>query len=634
MSNFNSWSESIFKEIQNFPQKKIVLIAGASGSGKSHNSKKLKSYLTEKGLNAVVFSADNYYKGISRLLVEKLFLENPDLAKYKNKQSEIVTNLKQIIESSAFTEKFNETNFNKIIKSLKPILGADCQRFSQEIKRQFEQINFDDPFALDLKALVSDINKLLNNQSIVLPDYSFATGEVTFDENNKIQGNNTIFIVEGLYVLRDDVFGMLDSNRVIPCLVDCDLKTLLSRRLNRDIKSGRTTYTPEQTIITTLAKTMPSYCKYIEPYNKNSKFTVSTSLTKDEIISKESSSQLKFMLNNYQIKAIKALQLISFGSHNQIDHYLCDSSSLDSFIVRIREENGMLTKLTFKNNYSNNFEINRKIEEYNLSDFSTENSDVNKFLKYIKNSGFKEDVVIKKQRQLLKYGDCTFKLDYIPELGTFIEFDELSTHAKKLINLLKLTDIQNMSYLELLKEKSKTPTINIEKEYKFKVDKLPKTHMKKQEIIQFYFDFNNLKHHLLSINNTINFENVTSSRIRIIKENGKIKYFLTLKSSGTFSREEQEMELDEKTAKYLIKNAHSYIKKTRHILAKDGINFEFDEFENGLIFAEVEIKDENIASYEKILKILNSLNINYTDVTNNPAYKNQNMALSIKSRSY
>ena len=462
MSNFNSWSESIFKEIQNFPHKKIVLIAGASGSGKSHNSKKLKSFLTEKGLNVVAFSADNYYKGISRLLVEKLFLENPDLAKYQNKQSEIVRAVKQIIESSAFTEKFNETNFSKIIKSLKPILGADCQRFSQELKRQFEQINFDDPFALDLKTLVSDINKLLNNQSIVLPDYSFATGEVTFNENNKIQGNDTIFIIEGLYVLRDEVYGMLDSNRVIPCLVDCDLKTLLSRRLNRDIKSGRTTYTPEQTIITTLTKTMPSYCKFIEPYNKNSKFTLSTSLTKDEIITKESSSQLKFKLNNSQIKAIKALQLISLASQNQIDHYLCDSSGLDSFIVRVREENGMLTKLTFKNNYSNSFEINRKIEEYNLSDFSAENRDINNFLNFITNSGFKEDALIAKKRQILKYGDCTFKFDYIPELGTFIEFDELSSHAKKLINLLKLTDIQNMSYLELLKEQSKTATVNID----------------------------------------------------------------------------------------------------------------------------------------------------------------------------
>ncbi len=630
MSNFNSWSESIFKEIQNNPQKKIVLIAGASGSGKSHNSKKLKSYLNEKGLNAVVFSADNYYKGISRLLVEKLFLENPDLIKYKNKQSEIVTHLKQIIQNSAFTEKFNETNFNKIVKSLNPILGADCQRFSQELKRQFEQINFDDPFALDLNVLVCDINKLLNNQSIVLPDYSFATGEVTFDEKNEIQGTNTIFIIEGLYVLHDEVYGKLDSNRVIPCLVDCDLKTLLSRRLNRDIKSGRTTYTPEQTIITTLTKTMPSYCKFIEPYNKNSMFTLSTSLTKDEITSKENSSQLKFKLNNAQIKAIKSLQLTPFSSHNQIDHYLCDSSGLDSFIVRVRQENGMLTKLTFKNNYSNSFEINRKIEEYNLSDFSVENRDTMKFLEHIKNSGFKEDVVITKQRQILKYGDCTFKFDYIPKLGTFIEFDELSVSAKKLISLLKLTDIQNMPYLELLKAQSKTATINIEKEYKFKVDKLPKALMKKQEIIQFYFDFNSLKQYILKINNNINFENVTSSRIRIIRENGNIKYYLTLKSSGTFSREEQEIEVAEKTAKFLIKNAHSYIKKTRHIYAKDGINFEFDEFDNGLIFAEIEIKDETIANYQKILKILNSINIKYTDVTNNQTYKNQNMALSIK----
>ena len=159
---------------------------------------------------------------------------------------------------------------------------------------------------------------------------------------------------------------------------------------------------------------------------------------------------------------------------------------------------------------------------------------------------------------------------------------------------------------------------------------IPKALMKKQEIIQFYFDFNPLQQYLLIINNNINFENVTSSRIRIIKENGNLKYILTLKSSGTFSRQEQEMEVDEKTAKFLIKNAHSYIKKTRHIYVKDGINFEFDEFDNGLIFAEIEIKDESITSYEKILKILDSLNIKYTDVTNNLAYKNQNMALSIK----
>lgn len=626
MENFEKWAENILGELKHNPQKNVILIAGASGSGKSYNANKLCDYLQKNGFNANSFSADNYYKGISKLLVEKTFMNNPQFYKHEKNKQEIINALKKIIEPAPFTEKFNDFNYKKIHGSLKSILQTDNNAFCLALKHEFDNINFDEPFALDLTRLSNDINSLISGQDIILPYYSFASGEVTYDKNNIIKGGTGIYIVEGLYTLRDEVYGQIDNKYIIPCFIDCNLKTLLSRRLNRDVKSARTTFSPEQTIISTITKVMPSYCMFIEPYKKNSKFTLETSLTENEISKKESSHQLKFKLNKAQENALNVLNLNKLKTSKQTDYYLNDNTDEQAFILRLREENGYASKLTFKNNQSTSFEINRKIDEYNLSDFAINNKEISFFLENIKNSGFKIATVINKTRDIVSYNQSTFKVDHVENLGTFIEFDSLNDDSKKIIDILKLTDIQNNSYFDMANQKEQL--LHKEKEYKFLIDKIPKINAKKQEIIQFYFNFLEFKDYLLKLNPKLNLKNVNSARVRRIKENDKIKYYLTLKSFGNFSREEQEFLIDEKIAKFLIKKSNSYIKKTRYKYYRNNFVFEFDQLSNGLTFLEVEVKDES--QYHLITQILKDLNIKFKDVTNNQSYKNQNLAEPIK----
>lgn len=595
--------------------KKVVLIAGASASGKSYTAKELCNYLNNIGINAVQFSADNYYKGISKIIVEKAILNNGFNKLKQNKES--VTNIiKSIIENSPFTEKFCENNKLKLYKELYPIFKKETHLVINELQNQFNQINFDEPFALNLNLLTKDINALINGKSIILPSYSFASGECSFNKNNILTGNYDSYIIEGLYVLNDDVLNSLPKDKICSLFINCDVKTLLSRRFNRDIKSGRTTYSPEQTIITTLTKTMPSYLINILPFKQNAQYIINTSLTSDEVNSKEQSCQTKYKLSGVQQLALKNLQPSLINKTIQTDYYFDDSNQNDSFVFRLRVENNKPTKISFKNNLENQ----RRIEEYDISNFSEQNTNeqnlVNKFLQI----GLNLKCKITKTRCFYDYNNQQFKLDLFDDQNIYLEFDNKNNN---LINLLNLKESSNLPYINLL-QNATTSQIPKEKEFKFIVNKLPKNYNKKLKITQIYFNFNNKKEYLIN-NLKLNLNNVSSARVRVCSQHGKTTYFLTLKSYGGFVREEQEIEISKQTAIYLLKdNIISSLQKTRYVAYFNNLKFEFDQFKNNLLLCEVEVK--NSSDYQTILQTFNSQNISFKDVTNNQNYKNENLA--------
>lgn len=452
MKSFKDWSEKIKCEIQRDKDKKVILIAGASSSGKSFTSQKLCEYLNANGIKTCVFTADSYYKGISKIIVQKT-LSKDKFKSFSKQEKEIIFAVRNIIEFIPFTEKFSIDNFKKVISNLTKICKKDATLLANGIKNEFEKINFDEPFAIDFVSLTNDLNKLMASKDIILPSYSFATGEPTISKSNILNGGYDIYIVEGLYVLRDELISNIDKSKIIPCAVECDVKSLLARRLNRDIKSGRTTFSPEQTIISTLAKTMPSYFENIFPFNKNSKYTLENSLTEDEINKKENSTQLKFFVNNSQLEKLEKLNLIKIYDKREIDYYFEDTKLSKNFIVRIREVDGLANKLTFKINKSNINVLDRKIEEYDLNEFSLENRYISNFLQNFVSSGFKLGRIITKTRQIYKYNNLSFKLDKVDNLGMFIEFDELNNDTKKIIKFLDLTKKCNIPYLNLIENK-------------------------------------------------------------------------------------------------------------------------------------------------------------------------------------
>ena len=99
--NRQIWCNDVYNALNK--DKKIVLVAGASSSGKSFSSEVLCKYFKQKGLRAIVYSADNYYKGIARTIVEKALQKSNNIIFLKNKNL-IISTVRSVIEFSPFTE--------------------------------------------------------------------------------------------------------------------------------------------------------------------------------------------------------------------------------------------------------------------------------------------------------------------------------------------------------------------------------------------------------------------------------------------------------------------------------------------------------------------------------------------------
>ena len=629
--NRQIWCNDVYNALNK--DKKIVLVAGASSSGKSFSSEVLCKYFKQKGLRAIVYSADNYYKGIARTIVEKALQKSNNIIFLKNKNL-IISTVRSVIEFSPFTEKFNKTNTKVLQQKLEKIVGEqNAIRLCHDIKFEFQNINFDEPFAIDFESLTNDLNLIINGKKITKPDYKFSTGEVSFYKNNIIDTSRyDVFIVEGLYALRDEVLEKIDNKNIIKTCVDCDLKTLLNRKLNRDIKSGRSTLSPEQTIMSYMTQVMPSYYNYIYPTLCRAEFVLSTSLSQEELSQKQNSKQIKFFVDEKTLQILESLNLEEIYNKQQIDYFFDTNLNNNSLIVRVREIDNLVSKLTFKSNVSSNNILNRKIEEYNLeTQLSTQNRQTKSFVSNLLSSGFVLKMIVDKNRKILKYKDITIKLDDVQNLGMFIEFDDINDTALQLAKILNLKKVCKNSYLESITQK-KQYVGNTETEFKFLVSAFPEKYDEKLEIEQVYFDHTKKSKLVTSLLGLENLDNIDTARVRSIKKQNKQSYFLTVKSKGLFERKEYEKQISKSLYDFLMEDALSVVRKNRYILKIDKYKLEFDQYKNkqGLITCEVEIENKNIKQqYDEIFNIINNLGICAKNVTEDKKYKNDNLAEKI-----
>lgn len=118
-------------------------------------------------------------------------------------------------------------------------------------------------------------------------------------------------------------------------------------------------------------------------------------------------------------------------------------------------------------------------------------------------------------------------------------------------------------------------------------------------------------------------DNKEKSVVRVRKKDDK--FYLTIKMNNKnqinktiISKKEFEFEVEPKIGQEMLNNCFKFIKKTRHIIPFNGKNIEVDFFENGLILAEIELKNENenIKLPKWILE----------DVSNEEKYFNNNLA--------
>lgn len=173
--------------------------------------------------------------------------------------------------------------------------------------------------------------------------------------------------------------------------------------------------------------------------------------------------------------------------------------------------------------------------------------------------------------------------------------------------------------------------VNIESEYKYKINKIPNINFEKiYEITQSYFESNELTNKILKdifskeINDEV-FKEINTFRIRKVIINKKTLYILTLKTKGLCKRLEFEKEIPFNIYKKLLVYTNKTIIKNRYVKDIDGYTFEFDEYLNiimDLITVEIET-DINDTNTKKIENILNDLNIDYENITTEQKYKNK-----------
>lgn len=642
--------ENLFKQIENnviYGKNNIILIAGASSSGKSYMASKLQDYLESKGVRVAQFSSDMYYKGISRIITEKTFLHNIEFLSYSNKCDEIGSAVRKIIQDSPFPEKFCEDNFIAIsnyLKSVMPEFVAD--KFADKLKGEFERINFDEPFCIDFEELSKDITKFQIGERICVPIYSFRTGESYKNYDELIcKDNYDVVIVEGLYTLRNELLTKINLNNVLKVGIDCDTKTLISRRFNRDINSNRCTFTPEQTIMSFISQVMPAYYNYIYETLSRADIVYNTTISSKEINESEHNSQYKFKAPSNVDKLLLKRDATKLSEVEQKDYFLesRDGFNNKNITLRLRCENGLATKLSIKVNKSL---VVRAVQEYDLVKLlSEENRSPEKLLTLFNKSGYDTVHVLSKTRQTFKYFEHILKVDKVKDLGTFVEMDDKTTHwlftdmkyATYYNNFgLKLGKTEYCSYYELYLSNIKNLK-HIECEMKYLVKNLSEDDVSKlydaNEIQQFYLNLKNnfvLNSIRKTFNEAFNLEDFKEARIRIINDE---EAYLTLKGNGTKIRQEYEKEVPITFAKELTKYATSVVEKNRFLLFEsDSKKVELDFYKNkDLCILEIEY-DENVNDESDINEFANNIfgdRIELTNVTEDLSYKNQNLAVII-----
>ena len=315
MENQKKWILECSKKLEENPNKKIILIGGASSAGKSYKCNLLKEHLQNSGYKCLVVSLDNFYKCISERIVEQTFKYFSNLQKYKQATLNIV---KKYTKNKNYSEKFSEDNRRLILDELKTIMPTnDSKQVLEYMVNCLNNINFDEPDAIDFQEIIKQIN---NKNFLIIPNYSFKTSEKTdYQIVNKNDYDYILF--EGIFALSDKITNNIENNNILKISVRSDYLTMLSRRLYRDILKNRRTRSPKETFESYFEQVMPCYYKYIEPTLNNSEIEINSVLTDEEILEKTNTTfdnQYKYQIIDKECENINLYITTKNNKPNQM----------------------------------------------------------------------------------------------------------------------------------------------------------------------------------------------------------------------------------------------------------------------------------------------------------------------------
>ncbi|MDA7494873.1 CYTH domain-containing protein, partial [Candidatus Gracilibacteria bacterium] len=173
-------------------------------------------------------------------------------------------------KTSRVAEKIHGSFDNSIIVSMDNYYKG--HKFMDEQKALGNELNWDQPEALDLDLFYKHLSELKQRKTVFSPEYDFQTDPVYDAIEIK---SAEIIIVEGLFALDDKLSSLGNLN----VFVDIGAHGQIMRRIFRDIK--RTGEKPQDILDYFLETVEPMHMKYIFPSKKNANVVISNAYNPD-----------------------------------------------------------------------------------------------------------------------------------------------------------------------------------------------------------------------------------------------------------------------------------------------------------------------------------------------------------------
>lgn len=413
-------------------KKAIVIIAGASSSGKSFAASYLKQLLEENGYHAFNMSLDQYNIGLSGIVPNKVNLNffNGTL----ENMPEIRKKIKEIIYDIPFDEKYDEISLSLIRNALQSLIPEEkMETFINGLSTEWKRINFDETSVYDMHEASQDIKELLEGKSIHEKLYSKIVSERVRNDTI-IDGKKVdVIIVEGIYALNEAFIDELNDLDIIKNFIDGNPKSLFLRRIIRDTKISSAS--SPFTINLYFKYIVKAYNETILPSRNNADVILNNDMTfselragalyvtKDEVYTKNE-KLVKDLIDHSRIQSTTYQKDIFFSveNENQANNNLLRfrETSLDG--GKTYRPSSLVHKGALKTRKDSKLirPINVLLKEDEIqSVWSTEEEVMNDFLY----AGFSISKMERKTKIKLIYKDQPLTLREITNKGTYIEFD-------------------------------------------------------------------------------------------------------------------------------------------------------------------------------------------------------------------
>lgn len=186
--------------------------------------------------------------------------------------------------TSRISSYFEALGYNPIPISLDDyFVDRDKNPVDENGKYDFECLE-----AIDVNLFNENLNKLLNGEEVVFPKYNFLTGKREFYKEKVKMTEKSIFLIEGLHALNDELTSSIDSkykykiylSPFIPLSIDKHnyVSTLDLRLLRRIVRDNRTRGYDCLKTIDNWQSVRNGEEKYIFPYIHQADVIVNTAL--------------------------------------------------------------------------------------------------------------------------------------------------------------------------------------------------------------------------------------------------------------------------------------------------------------------------------------------------------------------